>query len=113
MKTPGYLRICFYALCALMFASVAYAQRTTRNKLRPAAVMTAPAVSEDSVVYDTIAAPEPHTLDINGYDKPLRSRRETFLRPTMSRSTSLRSLSQSLITTLRAVCSTRHRTVCL
>lgn len=78
MKTPGNLRICFYALCTLMFASVTYAQRTTRNKLRPAATVTAPAVSDDSVMYDTIAAPEAHTLDINGYDKPLRSRRETF-----------------------------------
>lgn len=72
------LRFCFYMLCTLMLGSAVHAQRTTRSKLRPAAPVAAADTKADSVVFDTIASPEPHTLDVNGYDKPLRSRRETF-----------------------------------
>lgn len=66
-------------LAALAVCSLISAQRTTRKGLRPSSA--AAAVTEaraDSAAYDTIAAPEPHTVDINGYDKPLRSRYETF-----------------------------------
>lgn len=49
--------------------------RTTRTNLRKAADVSAPATQP---VPDTVVAPADHTVDVNGYDKPLRSRRETF-----------------------------------
>lgn len=78
MKMSRVLRFVFYMLCAVMLGSAAYAQRTTRNNLRPAGGIAAADLKVDSVRVDTIVSPEPHTLDVNGYDKPLRSRRETF-----------------------------------
>ena len=68
----------FYILCVLMLASAAFGQRTTRHKLRPATAASAADASADMVQLDTIVAPEPRMLGVNGYDKPLRSRRETF-----------------------------------
>jgi len=51
------------------------AQRTSRRNLSPAQEdVDGPA----PVVCDTIVLPRPHVVDINGYDKPLRSRRESF-----------------------------------
>ncbi|MDE6467479.1 MAG: FxLYD domain-containing protein [Muribaculaceae bacterium] len=65
------------SLIALAAMGVAVqAQRTTRGGLVPR--QPSQTVSSQSVATDTIAAPEPHTVDINGYDKPLRSRREVF-----------------------------------
>lgn len=55
----------------------AWAQRTTRTGLK-APQAKKEAASEGAVNLDTIASPAPHTVDINGYDKPLRSRRESF-----------------------------------
>lgn len=52
------------------------AQRTTRKGLRPETPTQSATVR--AVTADTIIAPQPQTVDINGYDKPLRSRRETF-----------------------------------
>ena len=78
MKMSRVLRFFFYMLCAVMLGSAAYAQRTTRNKLRPAGGIAAADLKVDSVLVDTIVSPEPHTLDVNGYDKPLRSYGESF-----------------------------------
>lgn len=62
------------ALIILCISAVAVAQISTRRNLTPAAAQ----VSAPVYATDTIVAPAPHTVDINGYDKPLRSRRETF-----------------------------------
>ena len=55
-----------------MLASAAFGQRTTRHKLRPATAASAADASADMVQLDTIVAPEPRMLGVNGYDKPLR-----------------------------------------
>lgn len=55
-------------------ALVAGAQRTTRKALK---AETPSPVSTQTCV-DTLVAPAPHTVDLNGYDKPLRSHNETF-----------------------------------
>lgn len=52
----------------------AVAQRTTRTRLQNVAADVQPAQTECNV----IAAPSPQYVSVNGYDKPLRSRRETF-----------------------------------
>lgn len=78
MKMSRSLSFSFYTLCVLMFASAAFGQRTTRHKLRPATAASVVDASADTVQLDTIVAPEPRLLGVNGYDKPLRSRRETF-----------------------------------
>ena len=63
-------------LCLFIIAAVGVcAQRTTRKGLK--AENTASATASAATV-DTIDAPPAHTVDINGYDKPLRSSRETF-----------------------------------
>lgn len=67
----------FILLTALVAVAVATAQRTTRKGLK-AAPTAAVEETAAGVSYDTIVAPEPSAFDINGYDKPLRSRRETF-----------------------------------
>ncbi|MDE6206703.1 MAG: hypothetical protein K2M55_02735 [Muribaculaceae bacterium] len=59
----------------LTIAVMAVAQNTTRKRLKAAAE---PAAAPAVVVFDTIVSPDMHLVDINGYDKPLRSRRETF-----------------------------------
>lgn len=53
----------------------ATAQRTMRRDLK--AKPTATAATADARL-DTVVSPEAHTVEFNGYDKPLRSRRETF-----------------------------------
>lgn len=53
------------------------AQRTTRSKLRPEPVADHSETSAAPTV-DTVVPTEAHLVDLNGYDKPLRSRRETF-----------------------------------
>lgn len=60
-------------LIALSFAMVA--QRTTRRGLH-AKAEAAPA--QVRPLYDTIVAPGADRIETRGYDKPLRSRRETF-----------------------------------
>ncbi|MDE6854336.1 MAG: hypothetical protein K2J38_04690 [Muribaculaceae bacterium] len=67
-------------LAAVAICQVFSAQRTTRKGLRPVtdAADSAAEATSGTAAYDTIAAPELHTVDINGYDKPLRSRYETF-----------------------------------
>lgn len=67
-------------------AMTASAQTTTRRGLTAAGTATATATAAPAAV-DTIASPAPHLADINGYDKPLRSRRETFFVTNNSRST--------------------------
>lgn len=64
----------FFLFIAIVSALTAGAQRTTRTSLKAASTANAAAVA----AVDTIAQPEPHAVDINGYDKPLRSSRETF-----------------------------------
>ncbi len=68
------------AACGLLVIA-ANAQTTTRRGLRPLTkqVVTATTSQADTVATtDTLVAPQAHTVDIAGYDKPLRSRRETF-----------------------------------
>ena len=60
----------------LAIAVVVAAQNTTRKSLKAGAAE--PAAAHAVVVFDTIVSPDMHLVDINGYDKPLRSRRETF-----------------------------------
>ncbi len=67
------------AACIALAALPIVAQKTTRRGLVTANAPAEAAQSITTVAYtDTIVAPEPHTVDINGYDKPLRSRREVF-----------------------------------
>lgn len=69
------LSICLLAAVVLG----AGAQRTLRGKLRAAAPVEVAAPDTASAALDTVvAAAGEHLVDINGYDKPLRSRRETF-----------------------------------
>lgn len=63
-----------FATAALLATS---AQTTTRRGLKSNA-SKASATEKTATPVDTIVNPEAHTVDINGYDKPLRSRRETF-----------------------------------
>lgn len=64
----------FLMLLLLAGAVAVCAQQTTRKSLKAVASVGAPAAT----AVDTVAAPEPHVVDVNGYDKPLRSSRETF-----------------------------------
>lgn len=64
------------SLCIIALASSALSQKTTRTGLRPAPRSDSSTASISNL--DTIVAPEARIVDINGYDKPLRSRRETF-----------------------------------
>ncbi len=72
-----------------LMARTAYAQTTTRHGLKPKSDAVEAAATASALI-DTVANPAAHTVDINGYDKPLRSRRETFFvtnngdRPTSS-----------------------------
>lgn len=67
----------YISLSAIVLATAltAAAQTTTRQRLRTA---QAAAAAAPLTAVDTLARPEPHIVDVNGYDKPLRSRRETF-----------------------------------
>lgn len=71
MKTP--VIIC---LCVLLGALAVSAERTIRGRLRPVAEALAP----DSVSVPACAMlrGDSVALDVRGYDKPLRSARETF-----------------------------------
>jgi len=68
------------SLTLLLAVPYLHAQDTTRRGLRAKKadkeLAAAPAVTASFT--DTIVMPKAHTLDISGYDKPLRSRRETF-----------------------------------
>lgn len=68
--------IFFFILVTAALAAVS--QRTTRKGLRVEPVGQEAVAAESVTSVDTVSAPAPHTVDINGYDKPLRSRRETF-----------------------------------
>lgn len=68
MKKFSFLFILFIAACSV------YAERTTRRNLKPVQTENAP----QRAAYDTLPAPEASEISVNGYDKPLRSRRETF-----------------------------------
>lgn len=67
-------------LSFIISALALQAQDTTRRGLRAkkADAEKAEAVVAAPAYTDTIVTPKPHTVDISGYDKPLRSRRETF-----------------------------------
>ena len=71
MKKIVYLLVLFLSLTAL-------AQNTTRRNLQPIPGEPAGAAPAAAVAYDTIVGPRAPLLDLTGYDKPLRSRRETF-----------------------------------
>ena len=66
----------FIALAFTLVAPMLVAQRTTRANLRPAQPQTAES-SEAPAPY-ALVTPGVETLRVSGYDKPLRSRRETF-----------------------------------
>ena len=69
-------RILVLAIIAIAVACAA--QRTTRRGLHAktdSKESEAPAIKP---VYDTIVAPGTDLIEVKGYDKPLRSRRETF-----------------------------------
>lgn len=61
---------------AALAAIAMCAQKTTRRNLKP--IEPAVVTAEVSSATDTVASPEAHTVDLNGFDKPLRSKRETF-----------------------------------
>lgn len=64
----------FVAVCACVWA-----QSTTRRHLRVAPVAAAAAAAPVvAPTADTVASPPDHAVDISGYDKPLRSRRESM-----------------------------------
>ena len=69
-------KLLFAALAAVTICLACAAQNTTRKGLKPQASQTEKAAPEAEL--EAIAEPEAHIIDINGYDKPLRSRRETF-----------------------------------
>lgn len=69
-------RISILIICAIIASGVASAQRTTRRNLYPKADATVETVATPQL--DTLAAPDRSSISVNGYDKPLRSRRETF-----------------------------------
>lgn len=63
-------------LVGLAGFTAAVGQRTTRRNITAAA---SPAPREDSsAALRALVAPAPETFKISGYDKPLRSRRESF-----------------------------------
>lgn len=66
----------FVYLLVMILSLTALAQNTTRRNLQP--VPATPSAPAPAITYDTIVGPRAHLLDLNGYDKPLRSRRETF-----------------------------------
>lgn len=69
----------FLSLCLVAAVVIgAGAQRTLRGKLRAAELADSPADTVRTSLDTVVVAPGEHLLDINGYDKPLRSRRETF-----------------------------------
>lgn len=81
MKTELFILICG------ILALATTAQNTTRRGLKPAAEPSAMAADKKATLTDTVVSPEAHTIDINGYDKPLRSRRETFFATNNSKRT--------------------------
>lgn len=65
----------FFLLLILSVATAAYADRSTRRNLHP---QTSEGTTHSATAYDTVSSPEASAISVNGYDKPLRSRRETF-----------------------------------
>lgn len=64
-------------MAAIVATMVCMAQRTTRQRLQPRAeAASAPAVVKP--LYDTVVTPGIDRVEVKGYDKPQRSRRETF-----------------------------------
>ncbi|MDE6135836.1 MAG: FxLYD domain-containing protein [Muribaculaceae bacterium] len=69
----------FILFTLLPLLSLLAAQNTTRHRLRPAPATPAESsASSNEAATDTIVSPKAHLLELNGFDKPLRSRRETF-----------------------------------
>ena len=97
MKTKLFILICG------ILALATTAQNTTRRGLKPAAEPSAMAADKKATLTDTVVSPEAHTIDINGYDKPLRSRRETFFATNNSKRTT-----EALAVTI-TYCHTTHR----
>ena len=65
-------------LTLLVSALFVEAQGTTRRGLRAKKADREATAAAGQSFTDTIISPKAHTLDVSGYDKPLRSRRETF-----------------------------------
>lgn len=83
-----YISLSAIALILACVAKTAPAQTTTRRGLAATGEATASATATAApAAVDTVASPAPHLADINGYDKPLRSRRETFFVTNNSRNT--------------------------
>jgi len=69
----------FLLTFAIIASSAAVqAQNTTRQGLKAKKADKEIVAEATPAFTDTIITPKAHTLDISGYDKPLRSRRETF-----------------------------------
>lgn len=66
------------AIVCILAATIMSAQRTTRPGLKLAEVPAIEELESIAALTDTIIAPPTALVEINGYDKPLRSRRETF-----------------------------------
>jgi len=71
-------RLLVPAIIAAAVTIACPAQRTTRRGLHTKAEAKEAAIQDIHPVYDTIAAPGRDIVEVKGYDKPLRSRRETF-----------------------------------
>lgn len=65
-----------FLILLLACSTAVFAERTTRRNLKPA--VTGDEISQSVTAYDTVATPDASVISVNGYDKPLRSRRETF-----------------------------------
>ena len=65
-----------FLVLLLVCSTAVFAERTTRRNLKPA--VTGDEISQSVTAYDTVATPDASVISVNGYDKPLRSRRETF-----------------------------------
>lgn len=59
-------------------------ERTTRTGLRPSAAVNATTVKHETQTPDTLSMPDESILKLSGYDKPLRSRRESMFASNLS-----------------------------
>ena len=64
----------------LMLSAIAtWGQKTTRRGIKPIEPIEQPKKKQiDANLFDTISCPDSSVVALRGYDKPLRSRRETF-----------------------------------
>jgi len=78
MKVGKVSIVLFCAALAAVTAVESVAQRTTRRNLHATSAPAAAAASASDGGLRVIASPGTSEVTVRGYDKPLRSRRETF-----------------------------------